>query len=263
MRELVGAFPGWKILGDTVTINSSLKEAGRPSIEKLADTIAADLPKAPVPVHEKNAVDIPAFFKLTYGHFLLTTRDGEKDNGCIINTAVQLTDTPKRITISVIKANYSDEIIRRTGVFNVSALTVDTPFKIFQRFGFQSGRTVDKFAEPVEPGSPGPARSANGLIYAPVYGNAFISGKVIDTRDWGTHTLYVAEVTEAAVLSNVPSLSYQYYANHIKPKPPAAAAKKKGWVCKVCGYIHEGEELPPDFICPICKHGVDVFEKLG
>jgi flavin reductase (DIM6/NTAB) family NADH-FMN oxidoreductase RutF len=169
----------------------------------------------------------------------------------------------------VIKANYSDELIRKTGVFNVSVLTVDTPFKIFQHFGFQSGRDVDKFAAPVEPGrtvepgETGPARSANGLIYAPVYGNAFISGKVIDTRDWGTHTLYIAEVTEAALLSTTPSCTYQYYADHIKPKPPAAAAKKKGWVCKVCGYIHEGEELPPDFICPICKHGVDVFERLG
>ncbi|MDR2177875.1 MAG: flavin reductase [Treponema sp.] len=263
MEELVSALPGWKILGDTVTINSSLKETDRPSIEKLAVTIAADLPNAPVPVHEKNAVDIPAFFKLSYGLFLLTTRDGSRDNGCIINTAVQLTDAPKRITVSVIKANYTDEIIRKTGVFNVSVLTVDTPFKVFRRFGFQSGRTADKFAEPLEPEGPGPARSANGLIYAPVYANAFISGRVIDSKDWGTHTLYVAEVTEAAVLSNTPSVTYQHYADHIKPKPPAAAAKKKGWVCKVCGYIHEGEELPPDFICPICKHGVDVFEKLG
>jgi flavorubredoxin/flavin reductase (DIM6/NTAB) family NADH-FMN oxidoreductase RutF/rubredoxin len=263
MTELVGALPGWKVLGGTVTINSSLKAEGRASIEKLADTIAADLPGAPVIVHEKKAVDIPAFFKLSYGLFLLTVRDGEKDNGCIINTAVQLTDIPKRITVSVIKANYTDEIIRKTGIFNVSVLTTDTPFKVFRHFGFQSGRTVDKFANPVEPGGPGPARGANGLIYAPVYGNAFISGKVVDSRDWGTHTLYIAEVTEAAVLSNAPSLTYQYYADHIKPKPPAAAAKKKGWVCKICGYIHEGEELPPDFICPICKHGADVFEKLG
>ncbi|MDR2376138.1 MAG: flavin reductase [Treponema sp.] len=261
MKDLVSALPGWKILGDTVTINSSLKETGRPSIENLADTIAADLPKIQVPVHGKNAVDIPAFFKLTYGLFLLTVRDGEKDNGCIINTAVQLTDTPKRITISVIRANYSDEIIRKTGIFNVSVLTVDTPFKVFQRFGFQSGRTVDKFAGTSEPHSP--VRSANGLIYAPVYGNAFISAKVIDSKDWGTHTLYTADVTEAAVLSNVASLSYQYYADHIKPKPPAATAKKKGWVCKVCGYVHEGEELPPDFICPLCKHGVDSFERLS
>ncbi|MDR1444565.1 MAG: flavin reductase [Treponema sp.] len=258
IRDLLGALPGWKILGDTVTINSSLKEGGRASIEALADTIAADLPKAAVPVHEKNALDIPAFFKLTYGLFLLTTRDGDKDNGCIINTAVQLTDTPKRITISVIKANHSDELIRKTGVFNVSVLTVDTPFKVFQRFGFQSGRTVDKFA-----GSEAPSRSANGLMYAPRYSNAFISCRVADSRDWGTHTLYTADVTEAALLSDTPSLSYQYYADHIKPKPPAAAAKKKGWVCKVCGYIHEGEDLPPDFICPICKHGADAFEKLG
>ncbi|MDR0643249.1 MAG: flavin reductase [Treponema sp.] len=263
MKELLSALPGWKILDGTVTINSSLKEAGRLSIEKLADTIAADLPKAPAPVHEKNAVDIPAFFKLSYGLFLLTVKDGEKDNGCIINTAVQLTDIPKRITISVIKANYTDEIIRKTGIFNVSVLTVDTPFKVFRHFGFQSGRTVDKFADPVDPDGPGPARSANGLIYAPVYGNAFISGKVIDSRDYDTHTLYIADVTEAAVLSGVPSVTYQYYADHIKPKPAAAAAKKKGWICRICGYIYEGEELPPDFICPLCKHGADVFERLG
>jgi flavorubredoxin/flavin reductase (DIM6/NTAB) family NADH-FMN oxidoreductase RutF len=258
MRELVGDLPGWKILGDTVTITSSLKEDGRRSIEALADIIAADLPRAPEPAHEKNAVDIPAFFKLSYGLFLLTAKDGDKDNGCIINTAIQLTDIPKRVTIAVIKANYTNDIILKTGVFNVSVLTVDTPFKVFQRFGFQSGRTVDKFD-----GCDCIARSANGLLYAPVYGNAFLSCKVVDSRDWGTHTLYTAEVTEAAVLSHVPSLTYQYYADHIKPKPPAAKEKKKGYVCRVCGYIHEGEDLPPDFICPICKHGVDAFEKLG
>jgi flavin reductase (DIM6/NTAB) family NADH-FMN oxidoreductase RutF/flavodoxin len=258
MKDLISALPGWKILGDTVTVNSSLKETGRPSLEALADAIAADLPKTVVPVHEKNAVDIPAFFKLSYGLFLLSTKDGDKDNGCIINTAVQFTDTPKRVTISVIKANYSDELILKTGVFNVSVLTIDTPFNVFQRFGFQSGRTVDKFA-----GCPNMTRSANGLIYAPIYGNAFISGKVISSTDWGTHTLYVADVTEAGLLSGVPSVTYQYYADHIKPKPPPNAAKKKGYVCKICGYIHEGEELPPDFICPICKHGVDAFEKLS
>jgi flavorubredoxin/flavin reductase (DIM6/NTAB) family NADH-FMN oxidoreductase RutF len=258
MKDLVGGLPGWKILGDTVTIKSSLKEEGRPSIEALADLIAADLPKAPEPVHEKNAVDIPAFFKLSYGLFLLTVKDGDRDNGCIINTAVQLTDTPKRLTIAVIKANYTNDIILKTGVFNVSVLTVDTPFKVFQRFGFQSGRTVDKFD-----GCDCIARSANGLLYAPVYGNAFLSCKVVDSSDWGTHTLYTAEVTEAALLSNVPSLTYQYYADHIKPKPPAAREKKKGYVCRVCGYVYQGEELPPDFICPICKHGADAFEKIG
>jgi flavin reductase (DIM6/NTAB) family NADH-FMN oxidoreductase RutF len=259
MRDLVGALPDWKILGDTVSITSSLKEEGRASIEALADAIAADLPKTVVPAHQSGTLDIPAFFKLTYGLFLLTTRDGDKDNGCVINTAVQLTDSPKRINIAVIKANYSDELIRKTGVFNVSVLTTDTPFSVFQRFGFQSGRTADKFAGVEAP----PLRSANGLIYAPRYGNAFISCRVLESKDWGTHTLYTAEVTEAALLSNAPSLSYQYYADHIKPKPPATAARKKGWVCKVCGYIHEGDELPPDFICPICNHGVDVFERLG
>jgi flavin reductase (DIM6/NTAB) family NADH-FMN oxidoreductase RutF len=258
MKDLVSALPGWKILGDTVTINSSLKEAGRPSLEALADAIAADIPKTVIPTHEKNAVDIPAFFKLSYGLFLLSTKDGDKDNGCIINTAVQVTDTPKRVSIAVNKKNFTHDLILKTGIFTVSTLTIDTPFKFFQHFGFQSGRDVDKFADAQEK-----KRGANGLIYGSLFSNAFISGKVMAATDYGSHTLFVADVTEAGLLSDVPSLTYQYYFDNVKPKPPLTTEKKQGYVCKICGYIHEGPDLPADFVCPLCKHGAADFEKLA
>jgi flavin reductase (DIM6/NTAB) family NADH-FMN oxidoreductase RutF len=149
-------------------------------------------------------------------------------------------------------------MILKTGVFNVSVLTVETPFSVFQNFGFQSGRNVDKFAGVAEK-----KRSANGILYESRYANSFISGTVIGSTDYGTHTLFVADVTEAAVLGPASSLAYQYYFDNIKPKPqPKAAEKKKGYVCKICGYVYERDELPPDFICPICKHGASDFEKL-
>jgi flavin reductase (DIM6/NTAB) family NADH-FMN oxidoreductase RutF len=204
-------------------------------------------------------IDNAAFFKLSYGLFILTAKDGEKDNGCIINTVTQITDTPKRISIVVNKNNFTHDMILKTGSFNVSVLGIETPFSVFQNFGFQSGRNVDKFA-----GAPEKKRSANGIVYEPRYANSFISGNIIGSTDYGTHTLFIADVTEAAVLSAAPSLTYQYYFDHIKPKPAPQAApeKKKGYVCKICGYVYEGDELPPDFICPICKHGASDFEKL-
>jgi flavin reductase (DIM6/NTAB) family NADH-FMN oxidoreductase RutF len=198
-----------------------------------------------------------AFFKLSYGLFILTAKDGAKDNGCIINTVTQITSTPQRISIAVNKNNFTHDMILKTGTFNVSVLSIETPFSVFQNFGFQSGRTVDKFAGVQEK-----KRSANGLIYEPRYANSFISGNIIGSTDYGTHTLFIADVAEAAVLGAVPSLTYQYYFDHIKPKPAAAPEKKKGYVCKICGYVYEGDELPPDFICPICKHGASDFEKL-
>ena len=206
-------------------------------------------------------VDPNALFKFSYGLFVLTAKDGAKDNGCIINTAAQLTDTPKRITIAVNKANYTHDMILKTGVFNVSVLSEDVGMATFQRFGFQSGRDADKFA-----GCEGLQRSANGLYYITEGANAVLSGKVIQTVDCGTHTLFIADVTEAKILSKEPSVTYAYYFAHIKPKPLPAAmsdAPKKGWICKICGYVYEGEDLPADFICPICKHGVADFEKLG
>ena len=200
---------------------------------------------------EKNAM-----FKLSYGLFVLSSVEFGKDNGCIINTVMQITDEPKRIAVGVNKSNRTHDMIDATGVFNVSVLTESTPFDVFQRFGFQSGRDVDKFAGlPAE-------RSENWVRYLPEHTNAVLSGEVIQKIDCGTHTLFIADVTEAKVLSDEPSVTYDYYFKHIKPKPAAAPAEsgKKKWVCQLCGYVHEGDELPADFVCPLCKHGADDFE---
>lgn len=258
MRDICSGLPGWQIFDKPVTLLSSVKEAQEAELKELAVKIAGTMPKNVIAPHDPKVLNPVSFFKMSYGLFLLTARDGGKDNGCIINSAVLLTDTPKRINVAVIKANYTNDLILKTGVFNVSVLTTDTPLKVFQHFGFQSGRNVDKFA-----GCTDRRRSENGLIYAPKYSNAFYSCKVISSSDWGTHTLYTAEVTEAALLSNAPSVTYQYYSDNIKPKPPVTATKKKGYICKVCGYFHEGEDLPDDFICPLCNHGADSFERVG
>ena len=205
-------------------------------------------------------LDPAAMFKFSYGLFVLTAKEGAKDNGCIINTATQLTDTPKRITIAVNKANYTHDMILRTGVFNISVLSEDVQMDTFKRFGFASGRDTEKFE-----GCEGLERSSNGLYYLTGCTNAVLSGKVIASYDFGTHTLFIADVTEGKVLSKEPSITYAYYFDHVKPKPLPEAFEdkpKKGWICKICGFIYEGEELPPDYICPICKHGVADFEKL-
>lgn len=204
-----------------------------------------------------DAVDPLALFKLSYGLYVLTTRDGEKDNGCIINTAVQVADNPKTISIATNKANFSCDIVAKTGVFNVNTLSVKAPFSLFQQFGFQSGRNVDKFG-----GVSYNDRSANGIRFLPEFTNGVISGKVKESFDLGSHMLYIADVTQAFVLSGDLSVTYQYYFDHIKPKPQPQAEKKTGYVCKICGYVYEGDPLPADFICPICKHGASDFEKL-
>lgn len=244
-------------LENTLTIRSALKSGQMDQLNALVEEIL-DSMREPEAEGDKEAVVEPnALFKLSYGLFVLTAKDGGKDNGCIINTVTQLTDTPKRITIAVNKANYTHDMIQKTGVFNVSVLSEDVPFKIFQQFGFQSGRDADKFA-----GMATQTRSANGLRYLDEYTNAFISAKVISAEDYGTHTLFVADITEAKVLSAEPSVTYAYYFEHIKPKPQPTAEAKKGWVCKICGYVYEGEDLPADFICPLCKHGAEDFEPL-
>ena len=203
-------------------------------------------------------IDNTAMYKITYGLYMLTTTDGEKQNGCIVNTVNMITDNPKRITVFVNKANYSEELLRKTGVFNVSVLTKSAPFELFKQFGFVSGREKDKF----EGGRY--ETSENGLYYLPEHANALISGRVVDAYDYGTHTLFVAEVTEAKKLLDEESVSYEYYQANIKQKPQAAATPtdKEKWVCKVCGYTHEGE-LPDDFICPWCKHPASDFEKVS
>lgn len=201
-------------------------------------------------------MDITALFKIGYGLYVLTAKEGEKHNGCIINTAVQVTDTPCRLTITVSKENHTHGMIERTGEFNISVLTTSVPYQMFKDFGFRSGKDTDKFA-----GRADYAFSQNGLIYMTEHTNAYLSCKVISTVDLGTHTMFVADVTDGVNLSKEESVTYAYYHAHIKPKP-VNAGTKKGWRCTICGYIYEGEELPPDYICPICKHGAEVFEKL-
>ena len=200
-------------------------------------------------------MDRKAFYKLSYGLFLLTARAFGKDNGCIINTAVQAASDPKQISICVINQNFTCDLIKQTGIFNLSVLTESTPFDVFQTFGMQSGRDLDKFA------GAGEERTANTLRYLP-QANAVFSCVVSSSFDLGSHTLFVADVVDAKVLSDEPSATYDYYQSNIKPKPQAKTAAKTAWQCKVCGYIYEGEELPADFVCPLCHHGPEDFEKI-
>ena len=198
-----------------------------------------------------------AMFKLSYGLFVLTAREGEKNNGCIINTAQQVTAEPNQVSICVNKANYTCGMIERTGRFNLSVLDQSADFEIFKRFGFQSGKDTDKFD-----GYQAAQLAENGIMYVTESVNAVISVKVNQTLDLGTHLMFIGDVTEEKVLSDIPSVTYQYYFDHIKPAPDSKP-KTKGFVCKICGYIYEGEVLPPDFICPLCKHGAVDFEPIG
>ena len=196
-----------------------------------------------------------AMFKLSYGLFILSASENGKDNACIINTACQVTDTPKQITIAVNKNNYTCGMIERTKKFTISILAEDVTFDMIKRFGFASGKNTDKFT-----GYNDHYRTESGTYFICEGTNAYISCTVTSIIDCGTHLLFLSDVTEAETLSDIPSATYQYYFDHIKPKPETQ--KKKGYVCKICGYVHEGEELPPDFICPLCKHGAEDFEEI-
>lgn len=200
-------------------------------------------------------MDNKAMFNLSYGLFILTAKDDEKDNGCIVNTVGQVTSQPNRISLTVNKANYTHDMILKTKEFNVSVLAENSKFETYRHWGFQSGRNTDKLE------SISFKRSANGLVYIADETNAFLSAKVVSTLDLGTHTLFIADVTDGEVLSQVPSATYSFYQNNIKPKP-ASTEKRKGFICTVCGYIYEGETLPDDFICPVCKHPASDFRPL-
>ena len=204
-------------------------------------------------------MDNQALFKLSYGLFVLTARDGEKDNGCIINTAIQAASTPNQLSICVNKTSHTHDMIVKTGIFTVSILNQKASFDIFKRFGFASGRDVDKFADYAEC-----KRGDNGVYYITESTNAYISVKVSKTEDLGSHTMFVGEITDMEILGKEPSVTYAYYFQHIKPKPEASASPsgKTVWRCRICGYEYEGEELPEDYICPICKHPASDFEKV-
>ncbi|MBQ8588493.1 MAG: flavin reductase [Clostridia bacterium] len=199
-------------------------------------------------------IDLTALFSISYGLYVVTSNDGTKDNGLIVNTVIQVTNTPNRIAVTIDKNNYSHDIIKKTGKLNVNCLSVDAPFGIFENFGFQSGRDADKFAEIK------PMYSQNGLAYLPQYSNSFISLEVESYVDVDTHGMFICTVTEAQVVSDKESMTYTYYHKNVKPKPQTEA--KKGFVCKICGYIYEGETLPQDFVCPLCKHGASDFEPI-
>lgn len=201
-----------------------------------------------------NSMDLSALFKISYGLYVVTCNDGKKNNGVIVNTVMQFTDSPLKVGVCINKVNYSHDVIKQTGLMNVNCLTTDTPFDIIKKFGFQSGRDADKF-ENLDFDV-----SKNSLPVLKSNINAFMSLKVIDCKDLDTHTLFICEVSEAETKSSKDSLTYDYYHKNIKPKPDTK--KKKGFVCKICGYVYEGEELPPDFICPLCKHGVQDFEEI-
>ena len=200
-------------------------------------------------------MDKNAMFKLGYGLYVITTKDGDKQNGCIVNTVIQVTTSPNRICVAVNKGNHTHNALLENKCFNVSVLSEKATFDVFKHFGFQSGRDVDKFKD-----YPHAKMAANDVYYVTEGTNAYISAYVKETVDLETHTLFIADVVNAVLLNNDTSATYDYYQKNIKPAPESN--KKKGWVCKVCGYVYEGEELPPDYICPLCKHGAEDFERL-
>lgn len=196
-----------------------------------------------------------ALYNISYGLYVITSNDGKKDNGMIGNTVFQITNSPAKVVVGINKANYSHDVIKETGIMNVNCLSVDAPFSVFERFGFQSGRDTDKFA------SETPGRTENGLAVLTQYANAVLSLKVESYIDMDSHGMFICTVTEEKVMSDKESMTYTYYQDNVKPK--RKEEKKKGFVCKICGYVYEGETLPPDFVCPLCKHGAEDFEPLS
>lgn len=237
---------------NTVKILSTLNEESSAQLNALAQELCREYLAAQDSTANKN--DLTALFNIGYGLYVVTSNDGKKDNGLIVNTVTQVTNTPNRIAVTINKENYSHHVIKQTGKMNINCLTVDAPFSVFEKFGFTSGRNTDKFAECE------PLRSDNGLVFLPRHINSFMSLRVEQYVDLDTHGMFICEVTEARVLSDRDTMTYTYYQNNVKPKPETDG--KKGYVCKVCGYIYEGEELPDDFICPLCKHGAADFEKI-
>ncbi|MBP5574646.1 MAG: flavin reductase [Bacilli bacterium] len=239
----------------TVRILSSMSEENEKQIQDLADALSSDY-KAIKEIKEesKPELDPKALFKIGYGLYVVTSKDGKKDNGCIVNTVSQLTDSPLRVAVNINKLNYTHDIVKKTGVLNVNCLNNEAPFSVFQSYGFRSGRDADKF-EGVDV-----IRSENGLVVLPNYINAFISLKVDNYVDLGTHGMFICSVTESKIINNIETMTYNYYQANVKPRPDAE--KKKGFVCKVCGYVYEGDTLPEDIVCPLCKHGAADFEKI-
>ena len=242
-----------KWLDTTVHIKSAMKQDTEEAIEKMADELCMDYIARSDDKADKH--DMKALFKIGYGLYVVTSNDGVRDNGFIVNAVNQLTDNPYRVSVTINKANYSHDVIKKTGIMNLNCLSVDAPFSVFKNFGFQSGRDVDKFMDIR------PFRTDNGLAFLPEYINAVMSLKVEQYVDLGTHGMFICTVEEARVISDTETMTYTFYQNYVKPRPETEG--KKGFVCKVCGYVYEGDELPDDFICPLCKHGAADFEPIG
>ncbi len=236
----------------TVRILSALNSESLAQLSKLSDELCRDYLAKQDATANKN--DLTALFNIGYGLYVVTSSDGKKDNGLIVNTVTQVTNTPNRLAVTINKSNYSHHVIRQTGIMNINCLSVEAPFAVFEQFGFKSGRNVDKFENCT------PLRSDNGLVFLPRYINSFLSLKVEQYVDLDTHGMFICAVTEARVISDRETMTYTYYQNNVKPKPQTEG--KKGYVCKVCGYVYEGDTLPDDIVCPLCKHGAVDFEPL-
>ncbi len=253
MKGLLEKSKNLTYVNTSVTIRSAVKAETKDNIKKMAEELCRDYIARSPEKADKN--DLSALFRIGYGLYVVTCNDGKKDNGLIVNTVTQVTNEPNRVAVCINKQNYSHHIIKQTGKMNVNCLSVEAPFSIFQHFGFRSGRTVDKFSDFEG------IKSDNGLMFLPKYINAFLSLEVESYTDLDTHGMFICKVTEARVMSDKDTMTYTYYQKNVKPKPQTEG--KKGWVCKVCGYIYEGDTLPDDFICPLCKHGAADFEPIA
>ena len=252
MKEKLAKSKNLTYTDNNITILSAMSEENVKEIGRLADELSASYNAADV---QDDFVDPTALFNIGYGLYVVTSNDGQKDNGLIVNTVTQVTNNPNRVAVTINKLNYSCDVIAKTGKLNISTLSQDAPFAIFERFGFHSGRDTDKFA-----GFDHIQRTANGLLILDKYVNAFISCKVINQVDLGTHIMFICDVTQCANLNKAETMTYTYYLQNVKPKPDA---EKKGFVCKICGWVYEGDTLPEDLVCPLCKHGAADFEPLN
>ncbi|MGI6095859.1 MAG: flavin reductase [Lachnospiraceae bacterium] len=252
MRQMLEGSKKLTFTDTTVTVKSALNETSSQQLEDMADELCKEYLAQQNTTANKE--DMSALFKIGYGLYVVTSNDGKKDNGLIVNTVSQVTSTPNRIAVTINKANYSHHVIKQTGMMNLNCLSTDAPFSVFENFGFQSGRSVDKFAGETL------LRADNGLVFLSRYINAFMSLKVEQYVDLDTHGMFICTVTEARVISNLDTMTYTYYQKNVKPKPETEG--KKGFVCKVCGYVYEGDVLPEDIVCPLCKHGAADFEPI-
>ena len=252
MRSMLEGSKNITFADTTVKITSALNSDSSQQLDALATELSRDYIARQGEKANKN--DLTALFNIGYGLYVVTSNDGKKDNGLIVNTVTQVTNTPNRIAVTINKDNYSHHVIKQTGIMNINCLAQSAPFAVFEKFGFVSGRNVDKFADYT------PLRSDNGLVFLPRHINSFMSLKVEQYVDLDTHGMFICSITEARVISDKETMTYTYYQNNVKPKPVTDG--KKGWVCTVCGYVHDEEELPDDFVCPLCKHGASDFERI-